>query len=372
MLKVLIISLANSSLSGGSVASRSNFEALRDATGAKVMVIGPADLDYATHPYIPSPNAAGKLASYARLRPAINYGAAMKVVRTAMADPADLIFIDSSLLGLLVPMLRRGYPDIRIVTFFHNVESAAYFSMMSRANPMSWLRLASMYRAERLAAHSDYRVALSKTDDRLMDRMFGASSNVIWPITYPPADLTPRKRDVEDDYVLFVGGYYKPNLEAIAYLAARIAPHVNKKVVVAGFNLGKIRPQYENHANLIVLDSPPSLASLYQHASLIVAPIFSGGGVKTKIIEAFSYGRIVVASREAAHGFESISSNSLRIAAGDDDYIDAINAASAAPADPAIIAEFDRYFSAQAKVALVRDMFAAIEKRVGAGLIASV
>jgi glycosyltransferase involved in cell wall biosynthesis len=363
MLKVLIVSLANSSLSGGSVASRSNFEALRDAIQGEMTIIGPADLDYATHHYMPAPTAAGKLASYGALRPAINYAAALASIRKAMRMPPDLVFLDSSLLGPLVPDLRRLFPGSRVVTFFHNIESTAYFSMMSRTNPMSWLRVLSMVRAERAAANSDYRIALSMTDDRLMSKMFGVKSDAIWPITYPPADLAERKPDIAGDYVLFVGGYYKPNLEAIAYLAAQIAPHVNKKIVVAGFNLGKIQAQYENHANLVVLDSPPSLASLYQHASLVVAPIFSGGGVKTKIIEAFSYGRIVVASPEAAHGFEKISGHSLRIAAGDAEYIDAINKASAVPADGAIIAEFNRYFSAQAKTVLVRDMVAALGKQ---------
>lgn len=364
MLKVLIVSLANSSLSGGSVASRSNFEALRDATDAEVAVIGPLDLDYATHHYAPAPSRIGKIVSYCCLRPAINYGAVLKSARGATSVRPDLIFLDSSLLGPLVPSLRKMYPQARIATFFHNVESAAYFSMMAKANPMSWLRVLSMRCAERAAAvGSDYRIMLSAADTRLLTRMFGKESDAIWPITYPSADLLPRQREIPDNYVLFVGGYYKPNLEAIAYLASRIAPHVSKKVVVAGFGLARIQAQYANHSNLIVLDSPPSLASLYQHASLVVAPIFSGGGVKTKVIEALSYGRTVVASREAATGFEHIRGQMLRIAVSDQDYIDAINAASLAPADPAIIAEFERYYSARAKASLVRNLLTDIDQQ---------
>jgi glycosyltransferase involved in cell wall biosynthesis len=369
MFNVLIVSIANGSLSGGSVASRSNFEALRDAIDCKMAVIGPQDLDYATDRYMPAPSSIGKMLCYARLRPAIDYGAVLETVCGATVSSPDLIFIDSSLLGPIVPSLRKCYPKAQIATFFHNVESTAYFSVMARANPASWLRLLSMYRAERTAATgSDYRIALSNSDSRLLKRMFGVESDAIWPITYPAADLVPCRREILEDYVLFVGGYYKPNLEAIAYLASRIAPYVKKKIVVAGFDLYKIQSQYANHSNLIVLSSPPSLASLYQYANLVVAPIFSGGGVKTKIIEALSYGRAVVASSEAANGFENISSRALHIATSDTDYINAINAASTIEADLEIVAEFESYFSVKAKVALVRNLISGIKKQAGARL----
>lgn len=365
MLKVIIVSLANSSLSGGSVASRSNFEALRNTAGLDVTVIGPLDLNYATHHYLPAPRTAQKVASYARLRPAIDYHSALEAIARANVGQADLVFLDTSLLGPLTPALRKIFPQARIATFFHNIESAAYFSMMRRTSIPAWLRMLSVYRAERQAATaSDYRIALSKADERLMTRLFGVESDAIWPITYPPADLSPRPRTVEEDYVLFVGGYYKPNLEAIAYLASRIASRVNKKVVVAGFGLGRIQPEYANNANLLILDSPPSLAALYQHASLVLAPIFTGGGIKTKIIEALSYGRPVVASREAAIGFESISADSLRIASSDDDYIHAINSASCTKANPAIIAEYERHFSGEAKARCIVNLVRFVENEV--------
>lgn len=365
MLKVIIVSLANSSLSGGSVASRSNFEALRDHANLDVVVIGPADLDYAAHHFMPAPGTAQKLASYARLRPAIDYDAALNAIVHANVGHADLVFLDTSLLGPLVPELRKMFPQTRIVTFFHNIESAASLSMMRRSSIPAWLRLLSVYRAERQAATaSDYRIALSRADEGLMTRLFGVESDAIWPITYPPADLAPRPRVIEEDYVLFVGGYYKPNLEAIAYLASRIAPRVNKKVVVAGFGLGRIQPEYAGNANLQILDSPPSLAALYQHASLVLAPIFTGGGIKTKIIEALSYGCQVVASREAAVGFESMSADSLRIASSDGDYINAVNNALPIKANPKIIAEYERHFSAEAKARCIVDLVEFVESGV--------
>lgn len=357
MLNLLIVTLANNSLSGGSVASRSNFEAFRDTGVFNISVVGPSELDYATHPYNISLSTFQKLLSYAKLRPAINFSEIVREIDAAGFPDMDVVFFDSSLLGPVTTQLRKRFPHALFVMFFHNIESVAYLSMMKRSSPLAWTRFFSIFLAERLSTkNSDYRITLSHSDSTTLVDRLGATADIIWPITYPAADLTFYENPIGDEYVLFVGGYYKPNLDAIDYLAERIVPHIRKKIVVAGFNLRKIKEKYATVANFIVLDSPANLAPLYQYANLVLAPIFTGGGIKTKIIEAFSYGKFVVSSPEAAVGFENIPTSCIFIANSDADYVAQINGSVLEPLRFEIVTEFEKHYSARAKGKLLQKL----------------
>jgi hypothetical protein len=46
------------------------------------------------------------------------------------------------------------------------------------------------------------------------------------------------------------------------------------------------------------------LEELYIHATAIVCPIFSGSGMKTKMIEALRYGKYIFATSEAFEGID--------------------------------------------------------------------
>lgn len=357
MLNLLIVTLANHSLSGGSVASRSNYEAFRNTGEFNISVVGSSKLDYVTHPCNISSSSLRKVLSYARLQPAINYSAILQAINEASFIGTDVIFFDSSLLGPLAPELRKRFPRAFLTTFFHNVESTTYHSIMNKRSPLAWTRFISIFRAETLAArNSDYKIALSDSDSAALENQLGAAADIIWPITYPPADGIEYDNPLGEEYVLFVGGYYKPNLDAIEYLATQIAPRISKKIVVAGFNLCKIQEKYASVSNMIVIDSPVNLAPFYQHANLILAPIFTGGGIKTKIIEAFSFGKFVVSSAAAAVGFDNVPTSCIFIANGDNDYVTQINASIPSLRRVEIIAEFEKYYSMHAKSILLKKL----------------
>lgn len=363
-MNLLIVTLANNSLSGGSVASRSNFEAFRNSGAFNICVLGSSNLSYVTHPCDVTPSTSQKILSYTRLRPAINFAAIMRIINDKGLNDPDVVFFDSSLLGHLAPHLKKRFPDAFFITFFHNIESSTYRSMMNKKSLLAWTRFFSILRAERLATrNSDYRIVLSHSDSAVLAEKLGAHADIIWPITYPSADRVQYENQIDDEYVLFVGGYYKPNLDAIEYLATQIAPRINKRIVVAGYNLGKIQEKYSSTPNLTIINSPENLAPLYQNANLILAPIFTGGGIKTKIIEAFSFGKYVVSSPEAAVGFENISKSCMSIVNCDNDYIKHINSSIPTPPRTEICSVFNKYFSIHAKEILLQKLIDQIGTR---------
>ena len=62
-----------------------------------------------------------------------------------------------------------------------------------------------------------------------------------------------------------------------------------------------------NAERCTLVDSPEDMAPYFRGASLYLAPIFSGAGMKVKVAEALSYGLQVVGTRHAFIGYNEAS-----------------------------------------------------------------
>lgn len=365
MYRVLIVSIANSAMSGGAMASRSNYDAFTSVADCKIIVLGTTELNYADVRVNAKLSTTRKLISYVTFTPAVNLAAYRRELEKSALQNHDIIFVDSSLLGLLIPSLRRANPNATIVVFYHNIEAASYLSMMNKLNPLHWLRCASIFRAERAASkHSDIRITLHATDGNRLKSMYAATSDLNFPIVYPTPDLGNTTRPIPQDYVLFVGGYYKPNLEAIRFLDSEVAPFVDKSIVAAGFGLGRLARECTLRY-VKIIDSPVSLAPWYQHANLVLAPVFSGGGLKTKIIEALSYGKRVVATPAAGVGFERFTEASILISDSSAAFIKHINDSEICGMKPCILEEYTANFSVNSRTEKVTALFRLVDEIKG-------
>lgn len=355
-MKLLVVSLANNSLSGGSRASKSNLNAFLDSGCFDVTVVGPLELDYAHAHFEQQLSTLEKCLAYMALRPTINYRSILETLERIDLKRFDCLFLDNSLLGPIIPNLKKANSNLVILSCFLNIESRALFSTMPKFFPTSYIRYFSIFLAERIAAQkSNIRIAMHSTDSNKMQVSYGQRADFIFPIAFPvPDNGVPVPRLISSDYVLFVGGYYSPNLEAIEFLAKKVAPHVNKKVIVAGFGLERIAKKYAQVKNLSIVIAPEDLGPYYRHAALVVAPIFRGGGIKTKVIEALSYGKTVVCSPEAMIGFESVCKDVILTASDPDDYIRFINSSGGYDFSETAFDYFMQFFSptASRKVAL--------------------
>ena len=109
-----------------------------------------------------------------------------------------------------------------------------------------------------------------------------------------------------DDYFLFVGSDFFPNVEGIAWFIKNVAPYINHEIWVVGSCC------YNNAIKKLPLTSNvrlkgyiPDLDMCYRNALAVIAPIFSGSGMKTKTIEALSYGKSIFGTTEAFVGIET-------------------------------------------------------------------
>lgn len=221
------------------------------------------------------------------------------------------VFIDGSNLGSFVSALKKRYPNIDAVTFFHNVEAAFFWgAFLSRMSIKSFLVLLANRIAEGMAVrNSDRIICLSQRDSRSLNRLYGRGATHVSPIAV--RDSLNRQRAAEHrlpsgQFALFVGGSFYANVKAVEWYATYIAPSTSIPLFVVGHGFEQLRARFNHLNSIVIVGSVRSLSDWYSQAHVVVAPIFHGSGMKTKVAEALMHGKRIIGTPEAFSGYEEI------------------------------------------------------------------
>jgi polysaccharide biosynthesis protein PslH len=248
----------------------------------------------------------------------------------------DCIFIEGSNLGRLARLLRKNGITIPIVTFYHNIESRFFFDALRAAPSLHALGVLIVNTiAERWSAiYSQRRVLLNKRDARLHARLYRRPGTDVLPIAlrdqYNPA-AAKAIRPWGKPYALFVGGSFYANIEGMAWYAEKVAPHAPIDTVVIGRGMDVHRSRLEQWGGVHVVGEVDELARWYAHAQIIVAPILSGSGMKTKTAEALMHGKPIAGTAEAFEGYELVAQDGLARCMTPANFLEALQEAVDAP-----------------------------------------
>lgn len=134
--------------------------------------------------------------------------------------------------------------------------------------------------------------------------------------------------------VLFLGNLnYQPNRDAALRLVNKILPAVRRKIpdarlLLAGSGGESLREaccsDHNSNNGVDWLGYVENVDTLYDRATVIVAPLRAGGGSRLKILEAFERGRPVVATHKAVEGLAVTDGRHALLAESDGDLADAV------------------------------------------------
>jgi polysaccharide biosynthesis protein PslH len=248
------------------------------------------------------------------------------------AENVVKIFVDGSNLGEAVKAVKQTLPQIEISTFFHNVESRFFFGSLRQNMTLHALAvLMANYFAERKAVrYSDKIICLSERDSQLLGKVYGRNATHIAPMAVQDALSAPQDQvpgRVYEKYALFVGGGFYANRTGIAWFVKHVTPRIDIKVCIVGRGLEDLRPHLESAGKVEVVGAVESLAEWYQNAQFVIAPIFDGSGMKTKVAEALMYGKKIIGTPEAFSGYEDIVDRAGWMCTTTDEFIASINRA---------------------------------------------
>ena len=240
------------------------------------------------------------------------------------------VFVDGSNLGEFVKAVKRSFPTVEVHHLLPQCGGSLLPGLVNQTRSLRALAvLAVNYLAERKSVrYSDKIICLSERDSRLLRRLYGRAATHISPMALQdklPTDLDRSVCTKGEEFILFVGGAFYANRAGISWFVEHVVPRIGIKTCIVGRGFEDIKHELERAGKVEVVGAVDRLAEWYRDARFVIAPIFDGSGMKTKVAEALMYGKKIVGTPEAFSGYEDIVDQAGWRCATADDFVDAIS-----------------------------------------------
>ena len=253
----------------------------------------------------------------------INKDVISKIIEAISKKKYDIVFVDGSPIGCAVEKIKSVNSDVKIFVFFHNIEVDLIKKIGGLRSRV--LKGAIEYNELIAAKYADRVLVLNERDMILFKKYYANSEK----ISCLPMGLKDRlqisykkKEGVDGDKLtmLFVGANYKPNVEGVDWFVNEVMPNVNATLYIVGKQMEVFKYKWQNE-NVKVIGSVDDIDSYYISVDLVIEPIFSGGGMKTKTAEALMFGKRILGTKEAFEGYDIDGVNSCVVCNEKKDYI---------------------------------------------------
>jgi hypothetical protein len=275
---------------GGSVVAKSNLEAVMNIHGYSTLALSVNRR--ASNKYIKVPTTESRvgtaLANLCLLCATLSPKGVYFLLKKIRLQKPEIIWLDSSLFGILIPLIKLLSSRSKVICYFHNIEAPIVKSYATK-QPFYWIAyLATAINESMSISRSDLLIAIHETDEKILQSRNPHALTYCLPASisdnFAKAQHQQQIKIANIPFALFVGSDFPPNIEALTYLNFNIAPKLtNKKIIAIGNGIEKYANQF---TNLDIRGRVENIADYYAQAAIVIAPIFSGGGMKVKIAEA--------------------------------------------------------------------------------------
>jgi polysaccharide biosynthesis protein PslH len=241
------------------------------------------------------------------------------VRRILKQEKATHLLIEHPYYGWLAWMIRYTMP-VKVLVHSHNIEY-----MRSKSIGRSWWKLLKWYEGW-VYRFADKVFFISEDDRKFAMHELGVKADRSMAVTYGieqagvPDDMAEKRAYVEklheifpsEKILLFNGAlYHSTNYDALRVILDEINPlllqsDVKYKIIVCGKGLPDSFNELRDYRdkNIIYAGFVEDISVYFKAADIFLNPILSGGGVKTKAIEALAMNCTVISTELGAMGIE--------------------------------------------------------------------
>lgn len=247
----------------------------------------------------------------------------------------DCCYMDFAKQDFVVKWARKK--NLPIVVRAHNVESDYYKFYDAIRNQkrslFGYIFRKFKTRAEKNCIQkADKIIAITNSDRNRLAELYGNHAEIdLLPVCVKHFDKT-KVENLPEPFVAITGQLsLGPNSEGTIWFLKNIWPNLRKDItdkyslVIAGAKPNEeIKKLTKVMKNVHLYDTPDYIDAFYQQATVYVAPIFYGAGMKVKIAEALSCGLPVITSEHAFAGYESVKPL-LSVCENKEEFIEKLN-----------------------------------------------
>lgn len=206
-----------------------------------------------------------------------------------------------------------GFPSsVRRVLLTHDVWHRHLWG--DGGNP--WLARLDARAEQAWLDRADVVVAITDEDAADFCRIGVTSRILVAPMS---SRVSAGVTDPQPGRLLFVGSAYEPNVRGVDWFLDEVAPllaraHPDRFTLHLVGTVGGVVRASGRAIPVRVHGLVDALEPHYAAASLVIAPVFEGTGLKVKVVEAVAHGKAVIATSEAARGIISRAPGAVVVA----------------------------------------------------------
>jgi glycosyltransferase involved in cell wall biosynthesis len=253
----------------------------------------------------------------------------------AISKP-DIVQLEGIYLCPYIPLIRK-HSHARIILRAHNIEHNLWYNIANNESNFlkrTYLKIQSSrlkkYEIEQLTkvngvtTVTEYDFSILKTYQPKID-----AKVIPFGVELENQSLT---KDINLEALFFIGALdWMPNQEAIQWFIGSVWPRIYQQFKSLRFHIaGRNSPSWlssylQNQQGVVFYGEISDAQLFFNKFSIMVVPLFSGGGIRVKIIEAMQQGKVVIASSKAAEGIPVVSGQHLLLADTIDEFVNQIS-----------------------------------------------
>lgn len=235
------------------------------------------------------------------------------ICRIIEREKIEIIYSAESDLGNLFRQIKTEFPTVRTICFYHDIGADLYAQWRHQC---SWKKPYRKLLEYNIAIHQE-RVLQKYVDDvwvfnaadaERFQNHYGHVPDAIIPMSadsprMSESDFQLIKGAKEEKTILFICSTYYVNILGFRWFYRNVLArlHEHFRLIIPGRGANSLKEEIQDD-RIEIIGPVDSMDPYYREADIVITPIFDGGGMKSKDVEAISYGKCVLSTHESFHG----------------------------------------------------------------------
>lgn len=256
-----------------------------------------------------------------------------RLTRILIENEFDIIMLESIFMTPYIKTIRQN-SNAKIVLRAHNVEFKIWERLYDSSKFIKKILLKHVYRTLRnyelkVINEVDEILAITSVDADFFKQHTKVPIKVL-PVGFDIDSIIEPKNIVEEKNTIFhIGAMnWMPNVEGINYFLDKIWPFIheknhNIKLYLAGRNMPDEFLQMKKD-NVIVVGEVDDAKIFMKSKEIMIVPLLSGSGMRVKIIEAMTMGKVIVSTSIGVEGIDCENGKDILIADTPENFANAV------------------------------------------------
>lgn len=258
-----------------------------------------------------------------------------KLVEILEAQKFDVIHFDGLYVSPYLPIV-RAYSNAKTVMRAHNVEHVIWQRLAQNAEGFlkkQYLKLLSRRLKkyeEQVINKFDIIIAITEEDKKLMQELGCTTKIVVSPAGIDINNYIPDSSFLEWPSLFHIGALdWMPNQEGLKKFLTEEWGEINTKFpelkfYIAGRNM-PAKMNLWNYPNVIFVGEVEDAIKFINSKAIMIVPLFSGGGMRIKIIEGMALGKTIISTFLGAEGIPYTEGKNILITREKGDMLNCIS-----------------------------------------------